>query len=283
MKKLTLTYVAIFLSVASLQTSALMAKEIVERNYFRPNTEEKPLALLSKDLESKESSTEGTEKEEPKHVTMGDRVQSHADYVKHQEARVSRHAAEETSEEAMMPKNLTAIESEEEDQELQAKKIYYTSHEGAFHRAVCVTYNGDQLTLEDGSVWSVASWDRWKTNDWLSSDTIMVSQNKWYFSSYQFMLINQNTGKEVEVNMLLGPLYAGYYTYWITGIDHFSNKVYLNDGSIWQMDAFDYAIIDQWLLNDTVIIGVNETANYFNPNILINVNMLNYSCGTSLN
>jgi len=283
MKKLALTYVTIFLSMASVQATALVGSVADQPQYTRENTEEKSLALLSKDMESEGEETDDSQGEE-QHVPIGDRAVSHEDYVQTQEARVSKQVEENAAEEeAIAPKGLITVESEAVDEELQAKKIYYTSHEGAYHQAVSVTYIGDQVTLEDGSVWSVASFDRWKTLDWLSSDTILVAQNKWYFSSYKFMLINQNTGREVEVNMALGPIYAGYYTYWITGIDYFAGNVYLNDGSVWQISAFDYSIMDKWLVNDTIIVGVNESASIFNPNILINVNMLNYTRGSSLN
>lgn len=279
MKKLALTYVAIFLSVASVNATALTSSEVDLGRYTRENAEGKSLALISKDI-----NLENKAEEEQQHVPTGDRAESHEAYVQRQEARVNAQQEEKVAEEeAVAPKSLMTVESEAEDEELLAKKLYYTSHEGAYHRAVAVTFIGDQVTLEDGSVWSVASFDRWKTLDWLTSDTILVAQNKWYFSSYKFMLINQNTGREVEVNMALGPVYAGYYTYWVTGVDYISGNIYLNDGSIWQISAFDYSIMDSWLVNDTVIIGVNESSSIFNPNILINVNMLNYVRGNSLN
>lgn len=213
-----------------------------------------------------------SEEEQGEHTEIGTRQMSHSEYVKHQELR-----AEKLSE----TEDLAADDSQNSfvKKDLSAKKLYYTSSSTAYHRAIGITFFGEQVTLEDGSVWGAASWDQWKTLDWLTSDTILVMQNKWIFSTYKFMLVNQNTGKEVECNLILGPIYAGAYTHWIVAIDYINCEVMLENGTLWQIDLFDYGIMRKWMLNDTVIIGFNQSGSVYHPNILINTNMLNYSCG----
>ena len=95
--------------------------------------------------------------------------------------------------------------------------------------------------------------------------------------------MNLNTNVTVQVNLFAGPLYNGIYTYYITGIDYVNDLVYLNDGSSWGISVFDSSTSAKWFLNDTVILGVNNDPLSIRPNILINVNMLNYVRATCLN
>lgn len=159
---------------------------------------------------------------------------------------------------------------------------YYSTHSGAFHQAIAVSPFGETVELIDGSVWHIHSWDSHKTLDWLGSDVLVISPNHSWFSSYLFRITNQNTGVSVEANLSLGPIYNGYFTHWIIGIDHYNNVVVLEDGSIWNMSIFDSNATDNWMVNDTVIIGINDGwLSSTRPNILINVNMLDYACGIS--
>jgi len=192
------------------------------------------------------------------HVPVGTRALSHSEHVNIQEQR-----------ELLSEENIPS----QADKDLIAKKTYYTSHEGAFHRPIAVTYTGDRVTLEDGTVWQVRIKDRSKTLDWLIGDSLIILPNHSWFSSYHYVLLNQNTGKEVKVNMLLGPIYNGVHTHWVVAIDYYNKEVCLEDGSVWRISS---SILNKWLVNDTVVIGVNDAWFSSNPNILINVNMLNY-------
>ncbi len=168
------------------------------------------------------------------------------------------------------------------------KKIYVTTHEGAFHRPIVITINGDTVELEDGSCWQVYFFDRNKTLDWFTTDRIIITQNMGWFSSssYYYELVNLDKiyNNHVRVNLVIKPFYNGYYTHWITAIDPIMNEVYLDDGTIWAMDPFDHSMIRDWRINDTVIIGVNACDNpTCPPNLLINAQTLEYGRGTCLN
>lgn len=156
--------------------------------------------------------------------------------------------------------------------------MFYTSHPGAFHSCYSVGIFGDTIEFEDGSVWTIYPRDAYKTLNWLASDLVVVTPNRSWFSTYNFRLTNQNTGESVESNLTLGPLYNGPFTHWIVAIDYYNNVVCLEDGTIWNMSGFDDSAIKKWIVNDTVIIGINDGwLSYNKPNILINVNMLNYA------
>jgi hypothetical protein len=218
------------------------------------------------------------ESTEEKHIPVGERALSHADQVKLMEERAK--MMEEMQEEEVLPEtaNVKAIASKS-----VKSATYVTTHEGAFHFPVSVSYFGDTVQLEDGSIWTVNASDSYQTLNWLTSDIIIIVPNQSLFSSYQYRLINVNTGANVKVNLYLGPIYNGAYTHWIVAIDYVYREIYLDDGSIWKMSSLDQYTLNKWLPNDTVIIGINDGFySLSNPNILINVNMNNYSIGTCL-
>lgn len=187
----------------------------------------------------------------------------------------SRISLNEKNEETLAQNDVTKNENE-----IKARALFFTSHHGAYHTPKSITYLGDSVTIEDGSIWSIASYDWWKTQQWLGSDTLLIMQNKFYFSNYQFLIVNQNTGQEVEANLALGPFVNGLFTHWIVGIDYFNKIIYLEDGSTWEMTERN--VINSWLINDTIIIGINQEGAFNRPNILINVNTLNFARGLNL-
>lgn len=175
------------------------------------------------------------------------------------------------------PKEETTEETLEEG--IQVKKgfnassvtVDYTSHMGAYHHPLIITPLGDAVELEDGSIWSVNFNDRNKTYNWLTSDTLKITPNKSWFSSYKYRLTNLNTNESIEVNLIERPIYNGVYTHWIISIDSLHDQLCLEDGSVWSLSGFDYSIYRKWILNDTIIIGHNDGfLSSTRPNILIN-------------
>lgn len=167
----------------------------------------------------------------------------------------------------------------EDSVELISKKVYYSSHQGVFHRPIAVSLLGDMVTLEDGSVWQIKGGDCIKTLDWLAGDSIIILPNHAWFSSYKYVLLNQNTGAKVKVNLSLGPIYNGVYTHWIVAIDYYNCELCLEDGSVWKISNSDSGTMKKWMPNDTIILGINDSWFSSKPNILINVNMLNDVAG----
>lgn len=239
---------------------------------------------------------------ENRHVVVGTR----AEPFEKQIMRLKTREKKETSEEAH-GKNKTekrkkthgkAKEDVQEDVKLQedvkdepqdamaltlAKKMYVTTHPAAYQSLVALSFYGDTIELMDGSIWAVSPYESYKLANWFPSDAIVISPNQDWFSSYSFRLLNQNTSESVATNLYLGPIdpiYNSPYTLWIAGIDYGYNIVYLSDGSIWDMSLLDLCVVNEWMVGDVVIIGVNTgRLSTFNPNILINVNTLNYAAG----
>lgn len=238
-------------------------------------------------------------------IPVGNRQLSHVESVKIQEKRAALFQKLEKGEDLDGEENLELTDAEKQEAEGEGQEVaadegeeqpgkeasrlikkginaatYYTSHEGAFHRPIGVSLLGDAVELEDGSIWAVNSSDRYKTLDWLTSDIILIVPNHDWFSVYNYRLINANTGANIKVNLSLGPIYNGIFTHWILAIDYYHREICLEDGSVWKMSSLDSSVMNKWLPNDTVIIGIND--GWFsgsNPNILINVNMNNYAIG----
>ncbi|MEI8365501.1 MAG: hypothetical protein WCF65_03695 [Parachlamydiaceae bacterium] len=170
---------------------------------------------------------------------------------------------------------------------LASKSLFYSSYpyiqHPAAYQTVFISYLGKSVELTDGSIWTVSLLDAYKMGNWSHSDLVSISPNHSFFSLYDYRLTNQNTLESVAVNLYLGPIdpsFGGIYTHWITAIDYHRNIVYLEDGTIWYMSAFDRNVVDRWVVNDVVIIGINDAfLSSSNPNILINVNMLNFAAG----
>lgn len=219
---------------------------------------------------------------------VGERGIAHADFVAIQENRaamerenLAKIASLSTAESSTSDDGLV-VKSAPSGEELLSKALY-SSHEGAFHRPVNITAGGDMITLEDGSIWKVRPDDKAKTLDWLAGDSIFILLNHSWFSSYHYVLSNQNTGSEVCVNLMLPPLYNGNYSHWIVAVDYYNLEVALDDGSIWKISSSDYSTIEKWKVNDTIIIGVNDSWFSSKPNILINVYTNSNAAGVCLN
>lgn len=158
---------------------------------------------------------------------------------------------------------------------------YTSSYYGVYHFAVLFNdafsiYEGS-VELEDGSIWTIWYEDLYKTANWLDTDLIVISRNPSLFSSYDYLLTNQNTGVSILANLYMGPLYDSLYRRWIIAVDDYYNYVYLDDGSVWSMSWFDSSTVYAWNVGDTVIIGVSDSL--FNPNFLLNVNSMTQASG----
>ena len=230
---------------------------------------------------------------ERKHIPVGISSDSHAERVKIQEEKAA--LAKKIEDGAELTEDEQTLVNEENlaKRNISAKKsltnkksttVYYTSHEGAYHVPFAVSLFGDTVELEDGSIWNVCSYDRYKTLDWMTSDLIIVVPNQTWFSSYNYKMININTGAEVQVNLAFWPVFNGIFTHWIIAIDRINLEICLEDGSVWSISSWDRSTFNEWLPNDTVIIGHNNGLfKQSNPNILINVRKDNFVIGNCLN
>jgi len=132
------------------------------------------------------------------------------------------------------------------------------------------------VELEDGSFWKVRSGDMHKVLDWALNDDLSVVPNYGIVSG-RYSIINRTTGQSVTVDLIVGPEDLGPNTHWISGIDRWLGRVYLENGTFWDVRGIDQHLLSDWEINDTVILG--DGANEWlgrHDSILINVNLDHY-------
>ncbi len=194
--------------------------------------------------------------------------------------------------------NATPEERAAEEERISSNAYYsgeYCDHPRAIHKITYKNAGGELVTLEDDSIWKVASRDAATTKSWNSTDNLIIVQNNSFWdsfwtSAYPFRFVNQTQGTSVAVINSQGPKYSSPNTLRITGMDDRFNYIYLNDASVWQIHKDDSAAsfdnpIEQynWFENDAIILGSNNAwFAYKTPYILFNVNSDNYVRATRI-
>jgi len=131
---------------------------------------------------------------------------------------------------------------------------------------------GDSMMIEDGSIWQLGSYDRDLIRYWFINDPLVITQNGDWFSSYDYRIINRNTGSSVAVNLLQGPVLDDPHSRQIAAIDLQAGIVILSPDDLhWSISSRDRYQLDKWVPGDYVIVGINTGWDSSFANILINV------------
>lgn len=141
------------------------------------------------------------------------------------------------------------------------------------HWITALSAIGDSLEIEDGSIWKIDPSNTSDARYWKSVDPLFLTQNRSWFSSYQYRLMNAQTGESIGVNLFLGPVLSSEYLHLIDAIDWTRRAVTLNDGSCWEICPRDLDLFSEWVLDDCIFIGLNSGWDSFYDSILINSNM----------
>lgn len=139
------------------------------------------------------------------------------------------------------------------------------------------------LKTKDGAEWIFD--DPSIPYKWHPGENLVISpKGRWIWgSNYSYVITNVDRGTSIDVNLFLGPKDHGEFTTWIVGIDQNNVHVYLmngrNERTVWEISRADYELFKEWEVNDTLIIGRNDSwywwLSSFN-HILVNVNMNHY-------
>lgn len=138
------------------------------------------------------------------------------------------------------------------------------------------------IKIEDGSEWMFDKADSYLLRSWEPGHTIVVSPKQQLIigSHYAYTMTNKDIGTSVNVNLFLGPIAFGSWSTWVVGIDQNQGKVYLLNGqgerTTWEVSSSDMYLFKDWKVNDTVIIGENDSwlwcfSSY--SAMIVNVNM----------
>ena len=153
-----------------------------------------------------------------------------------------------------------------------ADNVYYPP---SCHSIFAMSVLADSLEIEDGSVWQIDYYDGYLVRNWYANDPVTITQNRRWFSSFQFRITNLNTGVSVAANLSQGPLLDGEYSRQIAEFNP-GGEIILTDESRWAVSSGDISLLQEWAHGDYIIIGVNSGWDSSCPFILINSNMNNF-------
>jgi len=152
----------------------------------------------------------------------------------------------------------------------QNTPIYYPA---SSHWVTSVSAFGDSLVIEDESTWKLDPWNGRVALNWASNAPITITQNRSWFSSYDYYIVNQDTGEYIGANLYLGPAYESPYTVYIDEVNGFDGSIALSNNMRLQVCPGDYWACADWKKDHTVVLGVNGGWQSGKYNlILINVN-----------
>jgi len=114
------------------------------------------------------------------------------------------------------------------------KKGLFTKPNYHLYYINTIDLDGSLITTKDGTVWQISPKTAHTALGWSQEDPIIISTNRWWFSSYKYGLINQKRKEEVEANLTKGPLEGNSVS--IEYIDPQNGYICLTDGSKWQLD-----------------------------------------------
>ncbi len=136
----------------------------------------------------------------------------------------------------------------------------------------------DTLELEDHSKWEIAPPDTYKVVGWEPQDKMVLTPHYSWFSiyKYQFSMTNLTRNSYVRVNFVSHPCDYKKMARWVISIDKFSNKLFLNDGTCWNIHPSDVPLFKEWDVNDFIVYGRNDQLLAQYPYLLIHVR-LNHS------
>jgi hypothetical protein len=143
----------------------------------------------------------------------------------------------------------------------------------SYHWIFALTSFQDYLEIEDGSIWQIDPYEGYKLRNWLMNDPIMITQNREWFSSFQFRIINKGTGTSVKADLSQGPILDGDYSLQIAHVIHQTGEIVLSDESRWLISSRDFSPFYQFAIGDYIIVGVNSGWDSGCPFILINSNL----------
>lgn len=141
------------------------------------------------------------------------------------------------------------------------------------------------IKIDDGSEWIFDRSETYVLRNWKVGDKIIITPKQQLIlgSHFTYVMTNKDVGDSISVNLFLGPVAFGYRSTWVVGIDQNLGKIYLMNGqgerTVWEVSSSDKDLFKDWKVNDTVIIGENDSwlwcfSSY--NSMIINVNMNHY-------
>lgn len=143
-----------------------------------------------------------------------------------------------------------------------------------YHFVTAINPYDRYIELEDESRWKIPEYDVYGLQRWSLGQFVVVTPNCRWFSDYNYYLTNQANGAYLSANLLRGPLHTSKLAHHISGMEQNTRgrKTIILDGkTCWAISEEHHYIADGWQINDTIIIGQNDSWLSRYDTILINV------------
>ena len=132
-----------------------------------------------------------------------------------------------------------------------------------YHLVAAKQIDGKLIELGDGSQFIIFPADAETVLQWETNTPVTISPNAYPYAGSDFFITNQRNGVSVYANFSNGPVIGHRLTNQIEHIDLHYGEIYLRDGrgnlTCWQIEPQDLQYIAKWELQETVVIGVNDS------------------------
>jgi hypothetical protein len=144
------------------------------------------------------------------------------------------------------------------------------------HWLTSIADSNRSIEMEDGSHWEVSPFDSYILRNWKREDSLVITPNYNWLSSYDYYITNKSTNTYVKANLYIGPVAFGPFSHWIVDVDYIGGHVYLENQMVWCINPQDNYVLKDWSVNDHIIFGIYDSWFSSYDHILINVNMDNH-------
>jgi hypothetical protein len=163
-------------------------------------------------------------------------------------------------------------------QALESRLAYDT------HLSLEMSESSSIITLEDGSQWQVFDADEQHLALWYERHNlapITITPNYLWDLGYNgYLLSYQDTASYITASLVGAPQKDNPNALTIAGMDknahgnphkaYYRGCIYLNNGSFWLVSMFDWELIENWQVDDIVVVGKEGGWFPHSPHILIN-------------
>jgi hypothetical protein len=117
--------------------------------------------------------------------------------------------------------------------------------------------DGEFIQTQDGAQWQINPADFYKLEYWMAGDDIEIVLNDGVFATkdYDYYITNLRRGSSIAVNLFAIPETKEPCTYTIEVLDKGCAKVWLSDGTCWDVTLGSLPVIGKWEENDRVLIA----------------------------
>lgn len=127
------------------------------------------------------------------------------------------------------------------------------------------------VILDDCSVWRVNPTDLNKFPNWKAGDFLLITQNRNWFSHYNYRIINHSRQESMEAYLHEKPDINGKHSHSIFAMNFDNGKLVFKNNSVWELCQSDYSTYRNWAINDLIIVGINTGWQSDYTHILINI------------